>query len=107
MQLSADLHIVDLVVEMDAKVAIDLITNCHQDFQSSISLLNDCRYLMQQLQVTKIDHIFREAIQCADALAGLGCCNFNSSLSLYDSIPSCINHVIAKDVVGTSFPRLI
>lgn len=103
--LAANLLSPMLAVEMDAKTDINLITSCHSDCHPLSSLLYDCRCLVRRLKVEKINHVFREANHCADALAKLGCYS-NCRMSIYDSAPSCITSLLEEDFVGTLVPRL-
>ena len=62
-----------MAVELDAKVIVDLVLSRKTPNSLYTSLLNDCRYLLGQLQRTKIRHVFREAKRGADCPAKRAC----------------------------------
>ena len=53
---------------------------------SYTSLLNDCRYLLGQLQWTMVRRVFREANRGADSLAR-GACSLTSDFVVLDAPP--------------------
>jgi hypothetical protein len=54
----------------------------------------------------EISHTYREANNCADALANLGC-SLDYDLVFFDDCPSSIREIFANDSRGISTPRLI
>ena len=71
--LASQLGITQLLVKLDAKVVVDLILSSKPSNSPYSSLLNDCKYLLNQLQQFRVSHAFREANHCADSLAKGGC----------------------------------
>lgn len=71
--LASQLGITQLLVELDAKVVVDLILSRKPANSPYSSLLNDWRYLINRFQQIRINHVFREANQCTDVLATGGC----------------------------------
>ena len=68
LMLAKQLGIAQLMVEMDAKVIVDLVQSDNSPNKSFSSLLNDRRFLLRQLHRIKINHAFREANRCTDHL---------------------------------------
>nr|XP_023914761.1 uncharacterized protein LOC112026315 [Quercus suber] len=73
LKLASQMGITHLAVESDAKVNVDLVLLRKTPNSSCTSLLNNCRYLLNQFQRTKIRHIYREANKGVDYLAKKAC----------------------------------
>lgn len=61
-----------LIVEMDAKVLVDALTNQNNSNVIISSLMDDCRQLAAQIPQVRYRHVYREVNRCADHLAKLG-----------------------------------
>ena len=66
------LRIADICVKLDAELIVLLLNNYSINNLMLEPLLGDCRTLLKKFHSTNIQHIFREANQCADALAKFG-----------------------------------
>ena len=73
LMLASQLGITQLLVELDAKVVVDLILSSKSSNNSFSALLNDCRYLLCQFNQVRINHDYREANRCTNHLAKGGC----------------------------------
>ncbi|KAH7845274.1 hypothetical protein Vadar_000239 [Vaccinium darrowii] len=104
--LAQNKRLVPLKVEMDALAAIQLISDSNQTRHFLSNIIHDCRCLMRQLGVVKIDHAYREGNKCADLLASM---SFNDDLDfhVFDVAPACINSQLGDDLNGAQFPRLL
>ena len=71
--LASQLGISQILVELDAKIVVDLMQSKKTSINSFSSLLNDCRYLLRQFHQARIRHIFQEANRGVDYLAKGGC----------------------------------
>ena len=71
--LASQLGITQLLVELDAKVVVDLVLSRKPSHSPYSSLLNDYRFLLSRFQQVRVSHAFREANRCADSLAKGGC----------------------------------
>ena len=77
-----------MVVELDAIIAVSLISNnacTNGDFSI---LVDDCRDLLLQLPQVQILHCFREANFCADALAHMGSASTDVEISFVTPLPT-------------------
>jgi len=54
----------------------------------------------------KVIHSYREANQCDDALANLGC-SLNNLVMFYESCPTHVRNLFVADAMGITTPRLI
>ena len=71
--LASQLGISQLLVELDAKVVVELLQSSKSSNNYFSSLFNDCRYLLHQFNQVRINHVFREANRCANYLVKGGC----------------------------------
>ena len=69
--LAKEMGIQQLIIELDALSVVILLNN---DTENSLMepLLIDCRNLLKEFPCKRVIHAFREANQCADALAKMG-----------------------------------
>ena len=105
--LASQLGITHLVVELDAKVVVDLILSRKTPNSSYTSLLNDCRYLLWQFQQTVIRHVFREVNRGANCLAK-GACSLTSDFVIFYVPPTPnLNVIVDADANGLYSLRLI
>ena len=64
-------NIPSLIVELDALAVVHLIKNSKINF-SLEPLLTDCKNLLRTFSNLQVEHVYREANQCTDALARIG-----------------------------------
>ncbi|KAH7846405.1 hypothetical protein Vadar_013667 [Vaccinium darrowii] len=104
--LAQNKRLVPLKVEMDALAAIQLISDSNQTRHFLSNIIHDCRCLMRQLGVVKIDHAYREGNKCADLLASM---SFNDDLDfhVFDVASACINSQLGEDLNGVEYPRTL
>ena len=69
--LAKEMGIQQLIIELDALSIVILLNNCIENLLME-PLLTDCRNLLQEFPGKRVTHVFREANQCADALAKMG-----------------------------------
>ena len=67
--LCTQLQTQELIIELDAKAVISLVTCNKESFAQYAPLIDDCWNMLQQHPLWKIQHCYREANTCADALA--------------------------------------
>lgn len=104
--LAKENNLSGLEIEVDAFAVIQLISGQNTVNHSFGNILLDCSSLMQELDVTSIKHIYRDANCCAEVLA-------NDTLILVEDfhiylyMPSCVASLFHEDLVGVAYPRLI
>ena len=94
LNLASSLQIENLIVELDALAIVHLLRN------------SDCRNLLRTFPRTQIEHVFREANQCVDALTKLGA-KFSTMYVSFVIPPAVVVNLLALDRVTTSCNRLI
>ena len=108
LRLASQMGITHLAVELDAKVVVDLVLSRKTPNSSYTSLLNDCRYLLNQFQWTKIRHVYREANRGTDCLAKKACDLVNDVVNdfvLLNAPPSLdLDVILSSDVHGPLRP---
>ena len=94
-----------LVVELDAKVVVNLITSTGGANKPYLPLLNNCRYLLSRFLQTQVVHVFREGNRCADALARLGS-SMAEEFLVFDNPPSPdVLYFVNTDAAGVLYNR--
>ena len=71
MRLAKELGFQQLFIELDALSVVILMNNESENLLME-PLLIDCKNLLKEIPNKRVIHAFREANQCADALAKLG-----------------------------------
>jgi len=72
----------------------------------SRSLVQKIRRLLQMAWEVKVQHSYRDANTCADALANIGC-SMGSTLMIYKSCSTQLRHLLVADQMGVPQPRMI
>ncbi|KAK7821734.1 putative ribonuclease h protein [Quercus suber] len=86
-------------VEVDASVAVSLLSqDVHTNGEFS-SLIDDCRNLMKNIHQVWLKQCFREANRCADALAKFGT-TMEEDFTMFESPPVFIINLLHSDKMG-------
>ena len=104
--LASQLGITQLLVELDAKVVVDLMRSSKFSNNSFSSFLNDCKYLLRQFHQVRISHVFREANRCVDHLTKGGCTLIGNFVILDSPILEELWIILDSDASGLSSLRL-
>ena len=92
-------------VEVDASVAISLLSqDVHTNGEFS-SLIDDCRNLMKNIHQIRLKQCFREANRCVDALAKFGT-TMEEDFIVFKSSPVFILNLLHYDKMGLTQDRL-
>ena len=103
--MAKELGIPNLIVELDALSVINILSS---DKPCSIMepLLSDCRNLFKAIPNKRIQHVYREANQCADALAKLGS-SVVPPFFVFVEPPPVVAKVLALDAAGNVCNRIV
>ncbi|XP_057747786.1 uncharacterized protein LOC130966983 [Arachis stenosperma] len=104
MKLAVDLHIPYLEVESDSSCAINLIRSTAAETHIGASLVRSIKELLTKPQKVVIRHIFKEANQCADALAKYGQ-GMEKGITLFEEVPAMMVLLVEADERGVEFCR--
>ena len=90
-----------LIVELDARVVVDLIKSNVDSSKLYFPLLCDCRCLLREFHwVHQVQHVFREGNCPVDALPRWGC-SMNNAFAVFNHPPSAdILCLINSDLAG-------
>ena len=96
----------NLLIELDAKVVVELVQSMSSSNAFYSSLLADCRSLLGRFQHYKVQHAFREVNRVADALAKLGCVMQDHFVILNSPSSDDISCFVKSDANGDRYCRL-
>jgi ribonuclease HI len=93
-------------LEVDSEAVVGVIkSGCTMSYGGS-TLLKRIWKLLEKDWKVEISHVYREANNCADALANIGCSHvFN--FEFYDCCPSSLSDVFNLDMRGNTTSRLV
>ena len=103
--LAKELSLNNLIVELDALSVVLLMKNNTRNLLME-PLLTDCRNLLKAFPNTQVIHAYREANQCADALAKMGATAQNSFVVFWTP-PSVVDSIVAHDKANVFCNRLV
>ena len=93
--LAKELGFQQLIIELDALSVVILMNNETENLLME-PLLTDCRNLLKEIPNKRVIHAFREANQCADALAKLGPQSLYS-FAVFCNPPPVVESILAFD----------
>ena len=95
-----------LIVELNAKVMVDLINSNAATNKLYAPLLYDYRYLLTRFIQVQVAHVYREGNRCADAFARWGS-NMLEAFFVFDRPPnSNLLYLVSMDNVGMFVNRV-
>ena len=103
--LAKEMGLNSLVVELDALSVVLLMTNNNANLLMEL-LLTDCRNLLREIPNKQIVYAYREANQCADALAKLGATSL-SYFTVFLCPPPVMDRLLAYDKANMCYNRLV
>ena len=106
LKLALNEGIQSLIVELDAKVMVDLINSNAATNKLYAPLLYDYRYLLTRFIQVQVAHVYREGNRCADAFARWGSNMLEASV-VFDRPPnSNLLYLVSMDNVGMFVNRV-
>ena len=107
LKLALSEGIQNLIVELDARVVIDLISSNVDTVKPYSPLLCDCRCLLRRFPRVQVKHVYREGNRCADALARWGCL-MDDAFVVFSSPPSTdVLFLVNSDLAGMYVNRTV
>ena len=103
--LAKELGFQQLIIELDALSVVILMNNETENLLME-PLLTDCRNLLKEIPNKRVVHAFREANQCADALAKLGSQSLYS-FAVFCNPPPVVESILAFDKANMRCNRLL
>ena len=103
--LAKDLNLNNLIIELDAKSVVQLMNNNSINMLMD-PLLIDYKTLLKAIPNKRIEHTYREANQCADAIARIGA-RRNFTFVVFVEPPLVVESLLARDKANTFCNRLV
>ena len=103
--LAKELGFQQLIIELNALSVVILMNNETENLLME-PLLTDCRNLLKEIPNKRVIHAFREANQCADALAKLGPQSLYS-FAVFCNPPPVVESILAFDKANMRCNRLL
>ena len=94
-----------LIVELDAKMVVDVFKNSDHVNYIISPILDDCRHLASRFHQIQFSHCYRQANRCADMLARIGA-DQEAEFILFSSPPVDLFKALEDDCNGVYFNRL-
>ena len=95
-----------LQLELDSRVVLTWLTNKNMNYPTNmLPLIYDCTNLLDQEWEVHVQHVYREANGCADALAKRGTRQRNL-MTIYSECPNFANVSYVRDLSGLGEPWL-
>ena len=98
LQMVATKNIHNLIIELDAHAVVHLMKNSIVNL-SLEPLLTDCRLLLRKFPNLRVEHVYREANQCTDALAHIDS-NSDVPFILFVHPPPVVDRFCTLDIEG-------
>jgi ribonuclease HI len=93
-------------LHIDSVAVVQVISTGKLSSKTGWSLVMNIQKLLDLEWEVKIAHVYREANQCADALATAGC-QLDREIIFYEDCPTLLKDIVLADVMGIAIPRLI
>ena len=102
--LCINLNLANVVVELDAKIEVDLLLKEGRSMNDNDVIVANCREGLRRIPRVRVRHCYREANKCADALVRRGAVSSHDFV-IYQSPPSDVAMLASLDAVGTLYER--
>ena len=103
MAVTENIH--NLIIELDVLAIVHLMKNSIVNL-SLEPLLTDCRLLLKKFPNLRIEHLYKEANQCADALARIGSTS-DVPFLLFAHPPPVVDRLCTLDIERAFCNRLV
>ena len=95
-----------VIIELDAKLVVDLLHIEDRNQNGLDAILGDCKVGLKGIPVVKIQHCYREANECVDALARRGALLPQDFVIFLDP-PADVSLLLSVDATGAAFVRTV
>ena len=91
-----------IIIELDAKLVVDLLHKEVRNHNGLDAILGDCKAGLRDIPVVKIQHCYREANKCVDALARRGAL-LSQDFVIFLELPVDVSLLLSLDATGVAF----
>ena len=102
--LCIDLNLKNVIIELDAKLVVDLLMKDERRSNGNEVIIANYKECLKRIPRVKIQHCFREANKCADALARRGAVSPNDFV-VFQFPPADVALLASLDAAGTLYER--
>lgn len=95
-----------VIIELDAKLVVDLLQKEDRNQNGLNAILGDCRAGLRDILVVKIQHCYGEANKCADALASRGAL-LSQDFVVFLEPPTDFSLLLSLDTAGVAFDQIV
>ena len=85
--MAKNIGVAKIVVELDAKIAVNLVTNMSKTKKSMKSIVMECKNLLQNFEEYIVQRTYREGNRVANVLAKMGSYQVDTSTIHYYYAP--------------------
>ena len=96
------LKIPAVIIELDAKLVVDLLQKEDRNQNNLDAILGDCKASLKDIPMVKIQHCYKEENKCADALARSGALLPQDFVVFLEPLAS-ISLLLSLDAAGVAF----
>ena len=105
-RLCIALKIPAVIIELDAKLVVDLLQKEDRNQNGLDAILGDCKAGLKDIPMVKIQHCYREANKCANALARRGTLLPQDFVAFLE--PSAdVSLLLSLDATGVAFDQIV
>ena len=105
-KLCISLKLPSVIFELDAKLIVDLLQKEEGHPNCIRALVSDCKTGLRDIPMVQIQHCYREANKCADALARRGALLPQDFVVFLDP-PAEVSLLLSLDSAGVSYERCV
>ena len=91
-----------VIIEPDAKLVVDMLHKEDRNQNELDAILGDCKARLRDILVVKIQHCYREANKCVDALARRGAL-LSQDFVIFLELPVDVSLLLSLDATGAAF----
>ena len=100
------LEVSSVIIELDAKLFVDLLQNEDSHQNCIDALVSDCKSELRAIPMVQIQHCYREANKCTDALARRGALLSQDFVVFLDPLVE-VSLLLSLDSTGVCYDRCI
>ena len=95
-----------VIIELDAKLVVNLLHKEDRNQNGLDAILGDCKEGLRDILMVKIQHCYREANKCADALARRGAI-LSQDFVIFLEPPADVSLLLSLDAAGVAFDQFV
>ena len=106
LRLCIALKLLAMIIELDAKLIVDLLQKSDGHRNCIDALVSDCKTELENIPRVQINHCYYEANKCADALARRGAM-LSQDFVIFLDAPADVSLLLSLDSAGMAYDRFV